>query len=120
VRLTLKSHVYLTVGSDGRQMFLPLAQSDSDTLQAAGMDHGAEIMVVLHRLKYGVEARTMARVAKIYVEGKSRLQVRIPHASTEAILERGFEDLEEVTIEVVTLDEAGGPEFGSGFTFNEI
>ena len=119
MRLIFESHVYLTVGSDGQQMILSLTQDYSEQLRAAGLNHGAEVMIVLHRLKYGVEARAMARLVLIYLEGKTRMQVRIPHAGTEAILERGFEDLEKVTAEVVTLDETKGPEFDGGFPSHE-
>lgn len=113
MKLDFQSHIFLTMGSDGEQIVLPLAQSDSDSLHTAGLRQGSEVMVVLHRLKYGVEARTMAKLASILVEGKERLQVRIPHPSTAAIVQRGFEDLEEVSAELVTLDEVSETKDGA-------
>lgn len=115
MKLHFQSHVFLTMGSDGEQIVLPLAQSDSDSLRSGGLRHGSEVMVVLHRLKYGVEARAIAKLASILVEGKERLQVRVPHPSTAAILERGFEDLEEVSAELVTLDEVEEAKDEGGF-----
>jgi hypothetical protein len=101
----LQSRVFLTNADRKVITILGLSQENSDALTEAGFHPGNEIIVVLHRHKYDVQIRNIARLTAIDVEDKKRLQLRISASGTAEILERGFQDLEDVTIDILGLNE---------------
>jgi|GEM_PF-6209580 len=104
----INTKIYLTRTMDKNSCIFPLTQEVSDFLQQMGLKSGSEVFVDIRRKRYGVEVKVIGSLASILVEGKSRLQVRLWPEGTQAILERGFEDLEEVEITLTPVKAEGG------------
>jgi len=104
----INTKIFLTRTMDKNSCILPLTQEMSDLLQQMGLKNGSEVFVNIKRKRYGVEVKVIGSLASILVDGKSRLQVRVWPEGTKAVLERGFEDLEEVEITLMPLKDGVG------------
>jgi hypothetical protein len=101
------SKLYLTEAFGRTVAMLPLTREASDALEVLGLGNGDELAVTLTRRRYQTEAKLVGTLASITVDGKARMQVRLRPEGTAALLDRGFEDLEEIDVTIVPFGKAG-------------